>query len=1439
MTSSGASKAIEAYLKQARAYVVEGQWQKAVTACQQVIEIEPKAIEAYQICGNALQNLGQFEKSIVCYLKALEANPELPEAYANLGNLYVKQEEWSIACQYYEQCLSLAPDFASVYRRLAKVWEKLGDSDKSWSYMFQALELEPEIMTAEQHLNTADKLYAKQKLEKALVFYRHAVQLERSDAAYPKIISILKQLGRKEEARDYELSFAKLTARSSSLNENSLHNIAAMSPNIADSLSEISVEPEIRSTFQQHEQLFNGREEKPKVAPQIQQKLTDPKMALKMGHLLSKQQQWHEAIDCYQQVIKLEPENASAYWCLGKAYQHLGAEKQAAIAYFRGSRLQPDRIDARQYASLGDKLLEADRVEQAEVCFREAIRLQPSSSDYLKLGQILAGKQDERGAADCYQQLLREQPNAEAYIRLGELAEARGENAAIDYYRRAIEVESNSGAAHHHLGDALSKRGNLLEAVESYRQAITIQPEFSWSYNNLGDAYFKLEQYTEAVECYRRAISLKDDFFWSHYNLGESLSKLFRWSEAIAAYRQAIELKPDLAEAYAHLGDALIREDDWDGGIEYYERAIEINPGIDVAVYRNLKEALDRRRYLAMETESVTPPQPWPYWVPKVYPPFTSLPDGSPLPKISIVTPTYDRGEFIEETILSVINQNYPNLEYILIDGGSTDGTMEVVARYREHFSHVVSEPDRGQSNAINKGFALATGEIYTWLNSDDRLAPGALYAIALAFYTSGADAVAGICQIYQDGREIERHLTSCSNDKISLTDILDLENCWLQGKFFYQPEVMFTRAIWEKAGGKVEEDLYYSMDYEMWARFAAHGAKLQVIGYPVAQYRLHEQQKTSAIEKYRPELLQVRQSLQERYNISPLEVAANSNQGRKQLKIVVLNDTGCLGGAGIAHQRIAKALQLAGHQVFPVAGTLDWSLTPVDCTIEEVTTIVASLDPDLLVIGNIHNFQAPLDILETLASLYPTVFIMHDQWLLTGRCGYTGDCQKYATLCDRDCPTWDEYPRLAPTKIAPAFQRKQALLQSDRLLVLGDSQWLTDWAGSSYQHHAGADESLTAQKFASMHYGLDLSAFLPQDREDARRQLGLPEDRFIILTGSQSLEDERKGFKYLLRALEIADLPDVLLLCFGHEGDLDTMLEVKNVGYVNKPELLAFYYSAADLFVSPALEEAFGQTLIEAAACGTPTVGFAVGGVGDAIGDRISGRLVSEKTPAALAMTIIELYGERSELERLRQFAPWYVANNFSYASSYHSIIDAWATSGYLARLGMSAVTKLAVEAPPSNFLTVKGGDPQSITSSPAKLPRRILMNQFLQGSGWYPTEVIEGVSARWMKKQATVVVSPIASTEQLAIEISGLTAVDLNLLDKLKVKVDGRAIKTTRQNGDCHGWVCRGKIEGYLLPQRVAFLITLEVDEIQQLSSQDTREGSLLIESITIEAT
>ncbi len=181
-------------------------------------------------------------------------------------------------------------------------------------------------------------------------------------------------------------------------------------------------------------------------------------------------------------------------------------------------------------------------------------------------------------------------------------------------------------------------------------------------------------------------------------------------------------------------------------------------------------------------------------------------------PKISVITPSYNQGRFLEKTIRSVLDQGYPNLEYIVIDGGSTDDSVEVIKRYADRLSFWVSEKDRGQSHAINKGMARATGDILAWLNSDDYYEPGALQTVAEA---AAANPQAGVFvghgrKVDPDGKEVyykaPRELT------------FDGLCQWMEGGNFMQPSCFFRKSVWDEAG-PLDEDVHIALDVDLWLK--------------------------------------------------------------------------------------------------------------------------------------------------------------------------------------------------------------------------------------------------------------------------------------------------------------------------------------------------------------------------------------------------------------------------------------------------------------------------------------------------------------------------------------------------------------------------------------------------------------------------------------------
>lgn len=225
------------------------------------------------------------------------------------------------------------------------------------------------------------------------------------------------------------------------------------------------------------------------------------------------------------------------------------------------------------------------------------------------------------------------------------------------------------------------------------------------------------------------------------------------------------------------------------------------------------------------------------------------------LPKISIITPSYNQGQYIEETIRSVLLQAYPNLEYIIIDGGSTDRTVDIIKKYEPWITYWVSEPDRGQTYAINKGLAKATGDIIAYLNSDDYYLPNTFFKVAESFRSfPDADLFHGRCRyVNETGDKIGEQWGNIA----CFTEIIDLWGVWWRKQQFVQPEVFWTKRITEKIG-LFNEDLYFVMDYEYWCRILQNNGCVAKIDAEFTCFRFTPEQKSNHSERVAEELLQV-----------------------------------------------------------------------------------------------------------------------------------------------------------------------------------------------------------------------------------------------------------------------------------------------------------------------------------------------------------------------------------------------------------------------------------------------------------------------------------------------------------------------------------------------------------------------------------------------------
>lgn len=202
----------------------------------------------------------------------------------------------------------------------------------------------------------------------------------------------------------------------------------------------------------------------------------------------------------------------------------------------------------------------------------------------------------------------------------------------------------------------------------------------------------------------------------------------------------------------------------------------------------------------------------------------------SQTPLVSIVTPSYNQAAFLEETIQSVLAQNYPNLEYWVMDGGSTDGSVEIIRKYASHLSGWISEKDHGQADAINKGFKRATGEIVAWLNSDDLYRPGAIQS-AVSIFQENPE----VGLVYSDVDSIDANGEVFNRMGYDQWGIRDLMTFNILG----QPGVFFRRSVLEKAG-YLDLSYQYLLDHHLWLRMALNAPLKYAPGEVWAAARIH-----------------------------------------------------------------------------------------------------------------------------------------------------------------------------------------------------------------------------------------------------------------------------------------------------------------------------------------------------------------------------------------------------------------------------------------------------------------------------------------------------------------------------------------------------------------------------------------------------------------------
>jgi glycosyltransferase involved in cell wall biosynthesis len=344
-------------------------------------------------------------------------------------------------------------------------------------------------------------------------------------------------------------------------------------------------------------------------------------------------------------------------------------------------------------------------------------------------------------------------------------------------------------------GEACFAAGDLDAAERLFLDAVNVDPGFSLAHNNLGVLYAARGDHERAIECFIAALTIHP------------------------AERDAIVNLIECAAAANRLTDCL-------PGLAAYLQAVPDDEEV-MAMARQLTAVLDNTEHVV--TPDAAPVAPLPRG------PEILLPGE--VPRISIVTASFNQGDYLEACIDSILSQNYPNLDYIIMDGGSTDQSVSIIRRYEKYLSHWQSGADDGQYAAIEAGFKRSDGDIMAWLNSDDKYHADALWKVSYAFMTRPqVDWVTGLYTFW--------------DDRGTLTGVLD-PVYWTQARqldpgdlrTIQQESTFWRRSLWDKAGARLATELYYAGDWDLWTRFFRH-AELHTLEWTLGGYRYHEGQK-------------------------------------------------------------------------------------------------------------------------------------------------------------------------------------------------------------------------------------------------------------------------------------------------------------------------------------------------------------------------------------------------------------------------------------------------------------------------------------------------------------------------------------------------------------------------------------------------------------------
>ncbi len=599
-----------------------------------------------------------------------------------------------------------------------------------------------------------------------------------------------------------------------------------------------------------------------------------------------------------------------------------------------------------------------------------------------------------------------------------------------------------------------------------------------------------------------------------------------------------------------------------------------------------------------------------------------TLPDGKPWPTIQVIVVHRAADEAIGDAITSVAFQRYPSVELVVVATATGTALERALTQHERAVSRIAYPPAHLLERHVDDAIADGPAMLVVAIGGNDMLAPGALASLAMVHHLKPSTVISGLRITYDDTGVVDGDITAFREGALDRDRLAEVRGC--------EPAVApvleasaFERAAAARAGG-FGNAVGARCSHALLTRLAAVGGTLAIAGRPIVLSRV------DAADRPRPR---------------PLSIAA-------------LNDIGYVYGAGIAHRRLVEALKLAGHDV--------WSYKLIDeAPAAEAETRVAfprteadmlSRPTDFVLAGNVHGSTRELQLFHRIVDQAPLGIVLHDLFSLTGRCIYPDTypqlCMKYETGCDASCPTPHRYPYLQPDRIAAAHEGKQALFRRESPpLLLANSGW------TAHMANVLGPKDRTAP-IEQIRLAFPTQTFKPLDKAAARAALGLPVNHIVIAFAAVVADAPLKGLSELMLALKQLAAPNVTFVAIGriNEPGRYQLPGMIAAGSINDEGELAKWFSATDIYITASRMETFGQTPVEAALCGTPTIAYAFSGLKDSIINGVSG-LHTPPTAEALHEGLKRLAADQGLREDLGRWGRLAMEARYSHVAAYQRL--------------------------------------------------------------------------------------------------------------------------------------------------------------------------------------